>query len=235
MKLALFFVLSLIFNQAWAFQVPSLQSPVNDYAGVIRPGTESQLNQILKNVRRDTGVQLAVLTVKSLEGEPIESASIKVVDAWQLGSAKEDKGVLLFFAMQERRLRIEVGQGLEGDLTDADSKRIIDQVMVPLLREKRMSDAVVAGSFEILQRAAPTSNIRKYFGENTVRRVGPRTEKRVNWLVIIIWVIVFLIGGRGGFLPLFLLGGMGRRPPYFGGMGWRRFWRRWFWRRRRWI
>jgi len=87
---------------------------------------------------------VAVLTIPSLEGDPIEDYSIRVVETWELGRAGEDDGVLVLIARDERRMRIEVGYGLEGALTDAQSRRIIDAVMTPRFREGDFDGGVEA-------------------------------------------------------------------------------------------
>ncbi len=99
--------------------VPALRSAVTDQAGILSPATRQQLESALRQIQKIGGTQLAVLTVPDLAGLTIEQASIRVVDAWKLGSKKDDKGLLLMVARDERKVRIEVGQGLEGVLTDA--------------------------------------------------------------------------------------------------------------------
>jgi uncharacterized protein len=86
-------------------------------------------------LEEETGSQVAVLTVPSLEGDPIEDFSMRVVETWKLGRAGVDDGVLILVARDDRRMRIEVGYGLEGALTDAQAGRIIDLVMAPRFRQ----------------------------------------------------------------------------------------------------
>ena len=90
------------------FEVPPLRSAVTDQAGILSPATRQQLESALRQIQRVGGTQLAVLTVPDLGGLTIEQASIRVVDAWKLGSEKGDKGVLLLVARDERKGRIEV-------------------------------------------------------------------------------------------------------------------------------
>ncbi len=203
------------------FKVPALKSHINDYGNVIPKGAENQLNSILNEIKKKTNIELAVLTVETLNNVPIEMASIQVTDQWQLGSAKEDKGLLLMLAIKDRKLRIEVGQGLEGNLTDVESRRIIDHTMVPLLKSGDFTNAIFVGTYQMLERAAPEANIKAFYeniDERVLQKGKGRKSSRGSLLVILIWIIIIFFGGRSGFLPLLLLGGMGGRG-YRGGFG----------------
>lgn len=147
----------LCFSTAHAdsFTVPKMRGPVMDRADILHGTTERSLESALRKLWKDTDTQLVVLTVPSLGGVAIEQASIEVVEQWQLGRKETDKGVLLLVAPQERRMRIEVGQGLEGVLTDAHAKRIIAEQMTPLFVEGDYDSGVVVGVHEILTRTNP--------------------------------------------------------------------------------
>lgn len=137
MKKRIFPVLLLLalcaFNAA-ALKVPPLQKRVNDRANLLSSSTAAELEQYLAAVEQSTGVQIALLTIDSLEGEALESYSIKVVENWKLGQAGKDNGVLLLLARDERKIRIETGYGLEDTLTDAVSGYIIRETIVPELK-----------------------------------------------------------------------------------------------------
>ena len=98
-----------------ALSVPSMNGPVNDKAGILRSSEETELAAFLNSVNNQTSVQIAVLTIPSLEGESLEDYSIRVVDSWKLGQKDTDNGVLLLIALEDRKIRIEVGYGLEGN------------------------------------------------------------------------------------------------------------------------
>ena len=119
---------------AAALEVPYLGGRVNDLAGLLSDGSVSQLSAQLEALERETGAQVAVLTVPSLEGDPIEDFSLRVVGTWKLGGERADNGVLVLIARDERLVRIEVGYGLEGALTDVESGRIISGLMTPRFR-----------------------------------------------------------------------------------------------------
>jgi uncharacterized protein len=149
-KFLLLFGVVQLSGNASAFTVPKLTAPVVDQADVIDETTEKKLNEILKQVLSSGGSQIGVLTVKTIDNLSIEEASIKVADAWKLGDARRDDGVLLILALKERKLRIEVGQGKEGDLPDLYAKRIIEQVIVPELKNNRLSYGIKEGVYHIL-------------------------------------------------------------------------------------
>jgi len=126
-------------------EVPILTGRVNDYAEMISAEDEVAIEAVLEQLETDTGAQVVVLTVPDLEGLPIEDYSIEVVEAWELGREAQDDGVLLLVSRDDRSLRIEVGYGLEGDLTALYSKRIISDVMVPRFREGAFGPGILAG------------------------------------------------------------------------------------------
>ena len=114
-----------------AEEVPTLTGRVVDNAGIISPDAEATLTRYFSAVEQRSGAQIAILTVASLGGAAIESYSIQVTEAWRLGRAGEDDGVLILVSTQDRRIRIEVGFGLEGRLTDAAAGFIIREYMQP--------------------------------------------------------------------------------------------------------
>ncbi|TFW23289.1 YgcG family protein, partial [Massilia arenosa] len=129
--------------------VPPLQGHVNDNAAMLTPQQRAQLEQVLTEYEQQTGSQIAVLTVATTEPEPIEQYSIRVTDAWKLGRKGVDDGVLLLVAKDNppglRRLRIEAGRGVQGSLTDAQSKRILQDVIAPHFKQNQYYDGMVAG------------------------------------------------------------------------------------------
>jgi uncharacterized protein len=127
-------LLLLAAGTAAAVEVPFLGGRVNDLAGLLSDGFEARLAQRLEGLERDTGAQVVVLTIASLEGDSIEDFSIRAAETWKLGHEGVDNGVLVVIARDERLVRIEVGYGLEGALTDAESGRIIRGLMTPRFR-----------------------------------------------------------------------------------------------------
>lgn len=128
-------LLALAAGPSPALEVPYLSGRVNDLADLLNPGAEGRLEQTLGQLEQETGAQAAVLTIPSLEGDPLEDFSLRVVETWKLGREEADDGVLLLIARDDRKVRIEVGYGLEATLTDVQSKRIISNLMTPRFRE----------------------------------------------------------------------------------------------------
>jgi uncharacterized protein len=125
--------------------VPTLRARVTDLAGVLDEGRRAGLESKLAAFEAKKGAQLAVLVVRTTKPEEIEQYSIRVVDAWKLGREKPDDGALLLVATEDRALRIEVGRGLEGALTDYTSSRIINETIVPRFREGDFAGGIEAG------------------------------------------------------------------------------------------
>ncbi len=124
-----------------ALEVPYLAGRVNDQANLLEDGFEGQLEERLRLLEEETGAQVAVLTIPSLEGDPLEDFSMRVVETWKLGRAGADDGVLILIARDERRMRIEVGYGLEPVLTDAEAGRIVSRMMAPKFRSGDLTAA----------------------------------------------------------------------------------------------
>ena len=131
-------------------EVPKLTARVTDQAGMLDAAQRQRLEAVLADYEARTGSQIAVLLVKSTEPEAIEQYSIRVTDAWQLGRKGVDDGVLLLVARDNpsslRRLRIEAGRGVQGVLTDAQSKRILQDVIAPHFRQEHYYEGLVAGA-----------------------------------------------------------------------------------------
>lgn len=125
--------------------IPPLTMRVTDLTGTLTAAQESELEQRLADFEARKGAQIAVLIVPTTAPEEIEQYSIRVVEAWKLGRKGVDDGALLIIAKNDHALRIENGYGLEGVLTDAASNRIIENTMVPLLRQGQYFAAISAG------------------------------------------------------------------------------------------
>jgi uncharacterized protein len=192
-----------------ALEVPPLEGRVNDRAGMISAAAERELTTYLQALEEASGVQMAILTVPALGGEVLEDFSIRVTDAWQLGSADDDNGILLLVAEAEKQIRIEVGYGLEGELTDAKSGYIIRNAIQPrfqrgdydggFLAATQAVGGVVTGEVEIPVSATS--------GGDRVTSTAP-VGFSFNFAV---------------FLIVFALGALGRRRRY-GSFGRALFW-----------
>lgn len=217
------FVAVFVFHGAFltALDVPPLAGPVNDLAGVLSTQEKHELEAYLTAVDNQTGVQIAVLTIPSLEGDSLESFSIRTVEAWELGQKGEDNGALLLVSLEDRAVRIEVGYGLESTLTDAKSGLIIRNVIAPHFRAGRYG----SGILEAVKNMVGIATNNEEILSQSVR--NPERESSRPNLAGILFFIIFLLtmlgrGRRGGLLSAFLLGSMlggGRRGGGFGGGG----------------
>jgi uncharacterized protein len=143
--LLLIFLLLFLPFPAYGLDVPRLQGYVNDYAGMISPSAKSRIEEELRAFEQSDSTQIIILTIPSLEGENIEEFGIKVGEAWKIGQKGKDNGILFIVSNQERRIRIEVGRGLEGNLTDLMAGRIIDLVINPRFKQGDFDGGFIAG------------------------------------------------------------------------------------------
>jgi uncharacterized protein len=143
------FVLALMMIWAWQaaadVAVPPLTGRVVDLTGTLTSGDIATLDQKLKDLETRKGSQVAVLIVPTTQPETIEQYAIRVADAWKVGRKKIDDGALVVVAKNDRHLRVEVGYGLEGSLTDVTTKRIIDEVITPRFKGGDFAGGISAG------------------------------------------------------------------------------------------
>lgn len=196
--LSVFFVLLAIpaLLSAKQLPIPEMKGPVNDLANVLSTQEKQKLESYLSSINTQTGVQIAVLTVKTLAGTSIEDYSMKVAEKWQLGQAKTDNGVLLLVAVQDRALRIEVGYGLEGVLTDMKSGLIIRNVITPEFKKGNYSQGIYAGVQNIAGVATNNAGIVSEDVKNP-----KANEQSGSGLVGLIFMIIFFVimtGNRRG-------------------------------------
>ena len=182
------------------FTPPALTGPVVDDARILSEGGRRAIASYLMGLREAGGTQITVLTVPTLDGAAIEEASIKVFDAWKLGGAKVDDGVLLLISAGERKMRIEVGRGREGELTDVTASRIIREVIAPRLRGGSADRAIAAGVRAIARQTDPqlADQIAADVGHG---EYGParRSPSLIHLVILLVLLVLFLRGGGGGF------------------------------------
>lgn len=225
--LAYFALLSGLFPSASRAEtpIPTLSGPVVDTAGLFSRNEIDMLSGGIRAYFQRYGIQFQILTVNGLDGEPIEAFSIRVAERWKIGAKGTGNGVLAIAALQDRAFRIEVGDGLEGELPDALCGQIIDQFVVPAFRRARYADGF----------ASAISNMAKALGHDMhwMRDRSPGKTgaggRIPGFLQLLVLLVVFYLafasrGGRGGgLLAGMLLGNMlGRGGGGFsgGGGGW---------------
>lgn len=140
----------LLLQQAHALEVPKLQGHLNDYARLFSSGAAQEVERLLSDFEKGESTQIVVLTIPSLAGENLEEYSIKVAEAWRIGQKGLDNGAILLIAAKERKLRIEVGRGLEGKLTDLVSGQIIRDQITPRFKSGDFDGGLKAGVLSMM-------------------------------------------------------------------------------------
>lgn len=199
MALFVFTVLCFVSGHALAQQKSVadlvLTGRVVDAANVIDPQTEMQLVEKLADFEKKSSDQVVVVTVPSLKGADIETYSNQLFRAWSLGQLQEDNGILLVVAPNDRKVRIEVGYGLEGTMTDALSSVIIQSIVLPAFRDDDYSGGIAKGVDGII--AVLSGDGAEL--EDRAKRNAKSMSEDVDWLEVIFWIfwLSIFIGGFG--------------------------------------
>lgn len=209
---ALVLLIPFLFTTLFALDVPPLTGRVTDHADILSADAKGRIEAKLAALEASDSTQIAVLTVPTLAGDSIEDFSLRVVENWKLGQKKLDNGALLVIAKEDRKLRIEVGYGLEGKLTDLTAGRIIRQVIVPHFKRNDFGAGVEAGVDAMI---AATKG--EFKAEDEKFAIP---QHFLPFIFILFWVLILIFGSRRG-------GGPGRfnrtssyyRSGGFGGFG----------------
>lgn len=190
-----------------------------DQAGFLAPEDRARLDGKLAAYERESGPQFALLIVPALQGEVLEEYAVRVFEAWGLGHKGKDDGLLMLVVAGERRVRIEVGDGLEGSVTDALSSRIIRNVIAPAFRSHDYIGGLDA-AFNALMTAASGKAVDIPDSAPTSSRARERSRVPIPILFFVLWLVFQAMRGRrrrsfwgGGFLG----GGGGWRGGSSGG------------------
>jgi uncharacterized protein len=178
------------------FKVPLTPNPVNDYANVLTRGGKEKIAESLVTLKEDVGAQVGVLIVDSLNGSTIEDASLRVATTWKLGSQDKDDGVLVFIVVKDRKMRVEVGRGLEGIITDYYSKQITTG-MKPFLKTGDYDGAVLSATEGILNRITEYRTEITSKSGNTNTTTATATEDSSGLPFGLILALLGLVGAGG--------------------------------------
>jgi uncharacterized protein len=197
---------------SWASEWTKPQGPVGDYAKVIPAKYAQGIAAASTELWQKTGAALVVATIPSLEGDTIEEVAVRLFEKWGIGEKGVDKGLLFLVAIKERRLRIEVGYGLEGIITDATAGAIRDQAMVPYMKKNEFGKGLYAGV------AAAAQIIAKDQGATLTGVPDVKVKRSSGKLGIIglffVFLVIFILltslrrGSARGVLPALILGSM---------------------------
>lgn len=218
-------VLSLLIPVLLYSQVkfPQYQNYVNDYANVLSLSAEREMNNLALEVKQKTGAEIVVVTVQHLQGLSVQDYATRLFENWGIGQKDKDNGLLILLAMQERKIWIEVGYGLEGVINDARAGQILDEYVVPFLKEQNYDKGFHNGMLAITQLIAQDNNV-QITGQAPVRqRVqhASRSRDRGGNIFFIIIFIILVIVTRGRILTWLFLASLmgGGRGGSFGSGG----------------
>ncbi|KKT35239.1 MAG: hypothetical protein UW24_C0012G0044 [Parcubacteria group bacterium GW2011_GWA2_44_12] len=224
-KIVFVFALFLPHTAGGQQNLPDPSGYVNDFAGILT--NRASLEQEIAQFEAETSNQIAVVTVNSLEGDTIENYAVRLFETWRIGEKNKDNGILLLIAPNEREVRIEVGYGLEGALTDITASAIIRNEILPQFKANNYSAGVRAGVEAIMGAVKG-----EYIGNSTQSQSATTQAVKtlipfVFWIIIILIVLLASKGNRNGFLWLLIGMMLGDRGPRgrggssggFGGFG----------------
>jgi uncharacterized protein len=186
LALACLLFLSLAVVPAVALVLPTLSGRVVDDANILNPPTRAALDQKLADLEAKTTDQLVVVTLKSLQGTSVEDFGVQLGRAWRIGQRDKNNGVLLIVAPSERKVRIEVGYGLEGTLTDAVSKLIIENAIIPRFRANDIPGGITRGVDDII-------SVLTGDAEEWKQRAAKRPDPTPPWSAILIPILAVTV------------------------------------------
>lgn len=196
--LAVFLVLFTNVAIAADLPKPTKNFFVNDFANVISNADEEKMQQQGETLFKECGAQVVVVTVKSLNGEDLESYSLNLARSWRIGSDKNDDGILLLLAVDERKVRIEVGYGLEGALPDSKTGRILDTYGVDRFKKNDFSTGLAAVYDSLVNEVYIEKGLDPADGYTPVEDYSLTTkEKVITYGIIALIVLAFIFTNRG--------------------------------------
>ena len=225
-------LLLLLIAPAFALEVPAATGFVNDYASVLSPAEQAQLEATLTQINQNSTVEIAILTIPTLDGEDLALYATQVFRAWGVGKKDVNNGVLILVVRDDRKVRIEVGYGMEGAVTDTAAGLIIRRKLSPAFREGRFYDGLAAGVNDIAALAAEDPAVRSEYTSDVHAALRPyeiwtiivltavylvlviyaaikfnNTQKKLKWKsgwFSLIVMLAFFFGSAVGWLTLFL-------------------------------
>jgi uncharacterized protein len=190
------YLLNIVFGVS--VPIPPLQMPIMDQAHLLKPRTVRRLNTILKAWHASGKAQMAVLIVEELGDSTLEEMSLHVAESWRLGGKQQDNGILLLIAVHEKKARLEVGYGLEGELPDATAWQWIQNILLPAFQKQRYDEGVQALIHQIIHKVDPSFTLPQS------KKHIPTTPKEYPWFreigkfVLVMLILWFFLGHRSG-------------------------------------
>ena len=184
-----------------------------DQFNLLNPSEQAKLSALLRNIKEKSGVEISVYIPAGLQDHAIEEFSMAVAEKWKLGNKKEDKALLFVFAPAERKMRLEVGYGMEGIFTDAYSRRLLDDNVRPYFKEGRYYSGIVNGIYAV-QEKIPLG-----LEKRAKRRSNGIPDGIMVWIIILVIVLSVLMRIAQMFGLLGYYGGGPRGGGGYGGWG----------------
>lgn len=178
---------------AFSASIPSLEGRVNDYANLLSSEEKANLNSKLESYENQTSNQFVLLTINSLEGDSIEDFTNKVFKSWKLGQSDKNNGVLVVFSKGERKLRIEVGYGLEGAIPDGIASQILRNDIAVLTKQNKFYEGFSAGFDALIRASLGEYKIKKTETNTNYFDLLPTTEQFVWGVVAFVLILIFTI------------------------------------------
>jgi uncharacterized protein len=231
-KLIILSFLFIVTNKCYTHEIkyPSPIGYINDFANVIPDNYETGLSRLIHELKQKTnGAEIAVVTIQSIAPLQIEEYAVRLYEKWGIGKKGEDNGVLVLLALKERKIRIEVGYGLEGVLPDGKCGEIIDRLMLPYFRQGDLGKGITYGTLAIIQIVAKEYGVQLEGGKGYTHSRQKRHTASPLQTILFFLLLPFIIIGRVLFFPFALLSGgywyrggsfgMGGFGGGFGGFG----------------
>lgn len=214
--------LNVISAEAKDLELPERgRDPVNDFANVIPASYEQQINAIAIELFNKTGTAVVVATMPDIGGEDYNDYANRLYAKWGIGQKGEDKGVLIFVTVKERKMRIETGYGVEGILPDGLVGEIRDTYMIPYLKQDKYGEGILNGTAAVAQVVSRAAGV-QLTGQISVKRPEKTSRSIFSFFPLLIIILFFMLGSRRRgswifFLPFLMGGGGGRYSS--GGVG----------------
>jgi len=194
---------------------PEYRGYVNDFANVITSTDERSMETLLLELEEKTTAQIAVVTVSTTQPLVIEEYAVGLFEEWGIGTKEEDNGMLILMAVNDRKVRIETGYGLEGAIPDALASQIVNQIMTPEFKQGNLSKGLLLGSVAVAQLVSKEYNI-ELTGSAHYAKVVEKLKPAHPAIALLrfiftIGLFILIFGLRSGLLFYFILGATGRR------------------------
>ncbi|MBU0878066.1 MAG: TPM domain-containing protein [Candidatus Omnitrophica bacterium] len=220
--LLVFSILAAVSGNLYAQEkFPKPSGYVNDFVGILPPQERVKLENLLSELERKTTAQVSVVSLETTKPLDIETYAVKLFENWGIGQKGKDNGVLLLVASEDKKVRIEVGYGLEGAIPDALAQQIIAQVIVPLFKQGNFPQGIMKGALGIAGLVAKEYNVQLAGFKDLPQAPVVRKSSSSAGILRLVLLFILIFGFRFGFLwwPLLFAGSYRRRGGSWYGSG----------------